>query len=45
VLKKANIQADIDELNRLYKQEDNLVKKQEIAELIQIKNANLRKIK
>ncbi|MBO5713672.1 MAG: toprim domain-containing protein, partial [Clostridia bacterium] len=44
-VKKANLQVEIAELNKLYKEEISLDKKQEIAELIQIKNSNLRKIK
>ena len=45
VIKKSNIQAEIKQLNAMYKKENNLIKKQEIAELIELKNANLRKIK
>ena len=45
VIKKSNIQAEIKQLNAMYKKEPNLIKKQEIAELIELKNANLRKIK
>ena len=44
-VKKSNLQLEIDELNKLYKKETSLDKKQEIAELIQTKNFSLRKIK
>ena len=44
-VKKANIQREIDELNKLYKAESDLTARAEIANLIQIKNLNLRKIK
>lgn len=44
LVKKSNIQSEIDELNKLYASEINLVKKQEIADMIQLKTTKLTEV-
>ena len=41
MIKRSNIEAEIQQLNKLYASEINLVKKQEIAEMIQLKTIKL----